>query len=32
MEESGMTRSYIEAALKLTANAIEDIEIPDELK
>lgn len=32
MEESGMTRSYIEAALKLTGNAIEDIEIPDELK
>ena len=32
MEETGMTRSYIEAALKLTANAIEDIEIPDELK
>ena len=32
MEESGMTRTYIEAALKLTGNAIEDIEIPDELK
>ena len=32
MEETGMTRSYIEAALKLTANAIEDIEIPDDLK
>lgn len=30
MEESGMSRQYIEKALKLTANMIEDIEIPKE--
>lgn len=30
--ETGISRSQIEKALKLTANAIEDIEIPEELK
>lgn len=32
MNESGLSRAAIEKALKLTANAIDDIEIPDELK
>lgn len=32
MQESGMSRDYILNALKLTANMIEDIEIPEELK
>lgn len=32
MQESGLTRAYIEKALKLTANMIEDIEIPEDLK
>lgn len=32
MEESGLSRAYIEKALKLTANMIEDIEIPEDLK
>ncbi len=31
-QESGLTETTIKKALKLTANAIEDIEIPDELK
>lgn len=31
-QETGISRAQIEKALKLTANAIEDIEIPDELK
>lgn len=30
--ESGLTRAAIEKALKLTANMIEDIEVPEELK
>lgn len=32
MQESGLSRAYIEKALKLTANMIEDIEIPEDLK
>lgn len=32
MQESELSRAYIEKALKLTANMIEDIEIPEDLK